>query len=122
MLNLMEETIVATCSSSIVPVLSTFGAYDPQAESTQISSLVTGTYKLLHTYETLTFTNDLIRSTNAREWSCCNTIKPIWQTFSAAFCICGFTDVMIVVLTTKFKLVSFCTLIITGINENLNGS
>ena len=39
-------------------------------------------------------------------------LKPTWQDFSASnFDICGFTGVIIVVLNTNFKLVSFCTLI-----------
>ena len=46
----------------------------------------------IQTDTTLIFTNDLTRSTNARD-------------------ICGFTDVIIVVLNTKFRLVCFCSLI-----------
>jgi hypothetical protein len=55
---------------------------------------------------------DLTRLTNAHEQSRRNTLKPTWQDFSARnFDICGFTGVIIVVLNTKFKLVSFCTII-----------
>jgi hypothetical protein len=39
-------------------------------------------------------------------------VKPTRQDFSVLNVgICGFTGVVIVVLNTKFKLVSFCTLI-----------
>jgi hypothetical protein len=65
-----------------------------------------------HTANTLTCTDDLTRLANSHELSCRNTLKPIWQNFSACnFDICGFTNVIIVVLNSKFKLVSFYKLI-----------
>jgi hypothetical protein len=44
-----------TCSLSIALVLSIFGTDEPNFESSQISSLAAATYKLLHTYETVTY-------------------------------------------------------------------
>jgi hypothetical protein len=51
-------------------------------------------------------------TSDARGLSCCNTLRPTWQAFSAwNLFFFGFTGVITVVLNTKFKLVSFCTLI-----------
>jgi hypothetical protein len=52
---------MTACSLSIVLVLSTFGTDKLHFKSSQISSQATATYKLLHAYETLTCTSDLIR-------------------------------------------------------------
>ena len=96
----------------LATVLSTFRIDQPRFKLGPNSPWAISTDKILHTNEMLTCMNDLTRLTNAHEQSHRNTLKPTWQDFSALnFDICGFKSVIIVVHNTKFKLVSFYTLI-----------
>ena len=96
----------------VATVLSTYRTDQLRFEFSPNSPWAVWPYKTLHTNEMLTSTNDLTRLANAHEQSRHNTLKPTWQDFSALnFDICGFTGIIIVVLNTKFRLVSFCTLI-----------